>query len=350
MVMPGKKFNLGAGYYRYGFNGKELDSESPVQYDYGSRIYDPRLGRFKSVDPLTQTYPWYTPYQFAGNNPIWAVDLDGLEEYIVVTSLYADGGKKVSIEYVTKKGTKNVVDLQYQQIMKKDAQGNTLELGKRLTNNKVARITVGVDGRETTSYGDKLSGEEIKIKETSTRKAARGPANDKIWTINVGNKDYDSPVERDLTKYSEFGAEKNYSPLKPKISITDFSYYSYTGDGTNPAGVGENGLPVKGGDLTNETINTVESIAEQIKGNGGVKSISITVPAVINTDIRGNELRDNAMKGAQAAADNVKNILLKSGVKNINASAVQTNFSPTYDKNGAVTNMPNASATIIIKR
>jgi hypothetical protein len=25
-------------------------------------------------------YPWYTPYQFAGNKPIWAVDLDGLEE------------------------------------------------------------------------------------------------------------------------------------------------------------------------------------------------------------------------------------------------------------------------------
>ncbi|MEM9337245.1 MAG: hypothetical protein AAGA66_00835, partial [Bacteroidota bacterium] len=33
-----------------------------------------------SVDPLTSSYPWYTPYQFAGNKPIYAVDLDGLEE------------------------------------------------------------------------------------------------------------------------------------------------------------------------------------------------------------------------------------------------------------------------------
>jgi len=43
------------------------------------RIYDPRVGRFLSVDPLTKSYPWYTPYQFAGNSPIHAIDLDGME-------------------------------------------------------------------------------------------------------------------------------------------------------------------------------------------------------------------------------------------------------------------------------
>jgi hypothetical protein len=50
-------------------------------YDYGFRIYNALLGRFLSVDPLTKSYPFYTPYQFAGNKPIWAIDLDGLEEY-----------------------------------------------------------------------------------------------------------------------------------------------------------------------------------------------------------------------------------------------------------------------------
>jgi hypothetical protein len=33
-----------------------------------------------SVDPLTKDFPWYTPYQFTGNKPIWAADLDGAEE------------------------------------------------------------------------------------------------------------------------------------------------------------------------------------------------------------------------------------------------------------------------------
>lgn len=36
---------------------------------------------FLSVDPLTSSYPMLTPYQFAGNTPIRAIDLDGLEPY-----------------------------------------------------------------------------------------------------------------------------------------------------------------------------------------------------------------------------------------------------------------------------
>ncbi len=69
--------------YRYGFNGKELDKSNEFGtanvYDYGFRIYNPSIGRFLSVDPLTRSYAELTPYQFASNTPIWAVDLDGLE-------------------------------------------------------------------------------------------------------------------------------------------------------------------------------------------------------------------------------------------------------------------------------
>ncbi|MFB6455599.1 RHS repeat-associated core domain-containing protein [Chitinophaga sp. Hz27] len=75
-----------AGGYRYGFNGKENDNEvkgEGNQQDYGMRIYDPRLGKFLSEDPLTKEYPWYTPYQFAGNKPIQAIDRDGAEEELV---------------------------------------------------------------------------------------------------------------------------------------------------------------------------------------------------------------------------------------------------------------------------
>lgn len=70
------------GIYRFAFNGKEHDPELKgarnIQ-DYGFRMYDDRLGRFFTVDPLREKYPMLSTYQFAGNTPIQAIDMDGLE-------------------------------------------------------------------------------------------------------------------------------------------------------------------------------------------------------------------------------------------------------------------------------
>ncbi len=82
MVMLGRNFSF-LSRYRYGFNGKEMDNEvkgAGNLLDYGNRLYDPLVGRFLSVDPLTRDYAFYSPYQYAGNKPIQFTDLDGLEE------------------------------------------------------------------------------------------------------------------------------------------------------------------------------------------------------------------------------------------------------------------------------
>ncbi|HEU4553601.1 MAG TPA: RHS repeat-associated core domain-containing protein [Chitinophaga sp.] len=68
--------------YRYGFNGKENDNEvkgEGNQQDYGMRIYDPRVGRFLSVDPLAMKYAGQTVYAFSANSPIRFVDVFGME-------------------------------------------------------------------------------------------------------------------------------------------------------------------------------------------------------------------------------------------------------------------------------
>jgi RHS repeat-associated protein len=82
MGMPGRKYYQDDS-YRYGFNGKENDNDvkgDGNQQDYGMRVYDPRLGKFLSVDPLTGSYPWNSPYAYAENEPISNIDLDGLEK------------------------------------------------------------------------------------------------------------------------------------------------------------------------------------------------------------------------------------------------------------------------------
>ena len=86
------------------------------QQDYGMRVYDPRLGKFLSVDPLAKQYPWYTPYQFAGNKPIWAIDLDGGEENIEVNNASEFRAVKLGREtaFNIKKGVSNAMLATYQ--------------------------------------------------------------------------------------------------------------------------------------------------------------------------------------------------------------------------------------------
>ncbi len=111
MLMPGKV--LQSDKYRYGFNGKENDNEPKGlgnQLDYGMRIYDPRLGRFLSVDPLAKSFPWNSTYAYAENDVIRSVDLDGTEKTVSTTThTYNEATKTflsttVSDVYVTPEG------------------------------------------------------------------------------------------------------------------------------------------------------------------------------------------------------------------------------------------------------
>jgi RHS repeat-associated protein len=68
----------GAGENKYLYNKKELQEELG-EYDYSKRFYDPTICRFTTIDPLATEYPWYTQYQYAGNEVPNAIDRDGLE-------------------------------------------------------------------------------------------------------------------------------------------------------------------------------------------------------------------------------------------------------------------------------
>ena len=88
--MPGRKYTAGSG-YRYGFNGKEKDNETKEvgnSYDFGARIYDPRLGRWSSLDPLMKKYPSLSPYNFCANNPAIFIDVDGKDFLLSVVYTY----------------------------------------------------------------------------------------------------------------------------------------------------------------------------------------------------------------------------------------------------------------------
>ena len=102
MLMPRRSFQLGN--YRYGFNGQEKTDEisgSGNHIDFNYRGYDPRTGRFWSVDPLFKSYPWNSTYAFAENDVIRCMDLEGREKSIVIYDFSSGKMTKTKIELET---------------------------------------------------------------------------------------------------------------------------------------------------------------------------------------------------------------------------------------------------------
>lgn len=85
------------GNYRFGFNGKQKDNEVKGlgnSLDFGARMYDSRLGRWLSTDPLEIKYPFVSPYSFALNNPIIFIDPSG-EDVIIALGGFAKNNSDI---------------------------------------------------------------------------------------------------------------------------------------------------------------------------------------------------------------------------------------------------------------
>lgn len=65
-----------AGTTKERFTGKEQDSETGLGY-FGARHYMPALGRWTTVDPLADSMPDWSPYNYVYDNPVGLIDPDG---------------------------------------------------------------------------------------------------------------------------------------------------------------------------------------------------------------------------------------------------------------------------------
>jgi RHS repeat-associated protein len=98
MLMPGRGYSA-INSYRYGFNGKENDNEvkgEGNELDFGDRIYDPRIGRWYSIDPLQAKFAALSPYNYCYNNPVNVFDPNG-KLGIHVTARYDEKTGKLTI-------------------------------------------------------------------------------------------------------------------------------------------------------------------------------------------------------------------------------------------------------------
>jgi RHS repeat-associated protein len=80
MLQKGYNANVNGVHHKYDYLGQERQEELELNLiSFKWRNGDPALGRFFGVDPIAESFYYMTPYQFASNNPIWKIELEGLE-------------------------------------------------------------------------------------------------------------------------------------------------------------------------------------------------------------------------------------------------------------------------------
>jgi RHS repeat-associated protein len=218
--MPGRLYN--SANYRYGFNGKENDNEikgTGNQQDYGMRIYDPRLGKFLSVDPLAKKFPELSPYQYASNNPILCIDFDGLE------------GKVAILRMVQGSGSNGQALVDGQIVPAGDVKGSTYQVGNTLQ--------TSATNNNPNTFGAFI----------------------RVLNVNVSQ-----------------GKSTMYNNTVVKVADIPLSVTSQRSNAGTIVNTGISGGDVSGNAMLNSISQSVNGFAQQLLANESLNSINIAIP------------------------------------------------------------------------
>jgi len=212
MLLPNRHESSNA--YRYGFNGMGKDDEVSGEansYDFGARMYNPRVGRFLSNDPIIQ--PHQSTYLYAANNPIYFIDLNGQDNIIYMVLIPSKDPKlsKIDANKIAKEA-----NLMYK------------ELGLKTT---VKVFDENSRGQFNESYMDKTDsyaviGSNEQVTERTGLPAATGLENAKSHgnvigvNINVGDEYSSLPFTSDNQMFAfaiVHGSGHNAEPLSSDI-------------------------------------------------------------------------------------------------------------------------------------
>ena len=178
--------------YRYAYNGMEKDDEvsgNGNSYTTQFRQYDPRLGRWKSLDPMAGKYPDQSPFAAFNNNPVYFTDPLGLEGQGAGDGAKTKGkpgekhkAKKAAKEYAKKHG----IDKKDYKVVRSESTGNwwmDYKIESGVGTHKV--LEAKTDDNKSSNSNDNLNETRNKISQNIKRNpVAVFPEVDNINTIS----------------------------------------------------------------------------------------------------------------------------------------------------------------------
>jgi RHS repeat-associated protein len=292
--------------YRFGFNGKENDNDVKGglgnQQDYGMRIYDGRIGKFLSVDPLTKSYPELTPYQFASNKLINSIDLDGLEGWELTSQ--NNKLKNYGKHLVLFNPVDNMIRReQYNpEVLMRDMYGTGVSGRKTNVQNNIASVKLQHD----MALGEKIAsgpGASIGYLTAGEKGASVGAAFDQaLFAFSA------VPGEGYLSKpnYKKMIGAKAKSSFEPDV-IPKGRAIVYRTQGVIPPNASEHrirfdknrNITIEGDEMLYITINDKNHQVYFYDKRGGVDNnsyiLSFQVPASLLEEIKANAVRQKEM-------------------------------------------------------
>jgi RHS repeat-associated protein len=154
---------------KHKFIGKQTDEESLLA-DHGVRKYDYDLGRFTCPDPLWEKYYSWTPYQYAGCNPVSMYDGNGEEvsvysEQIPLNTLIKGSGYiNGTIAYLSGEARHSFV------VVTTEKESTLIELGGPINGSQIGNPVIK-SVKNNTDYGVRENVEEHIVNESKGQKS-----------------------------------------------------------------------------------------------------------------------------------------------------------------------------------